>query len=131
MQAVFSLLPEPYNTQVEQIWDLLKDDFGLSYVHITPIPHITWQLGEGYQEEKVISFCMSLLQSRSPSKSAPKDSITSAALHLSFSLKLANRPDYWNYTQQFGSSYYPLLLILLCFIPRKLAPAHHPGRGRP
>ncbi len=56
MQAVISLLPEFYNTQVEQIWDSLEDHFGLNYVRITPIPHFTWQLGEGYQQEDVISF---------------------------------------------------------------------------
>jgi 2'-5' RNA ligase len=66
MQAVFSLLPEPYNNQVEQIWDFLKDDFGLSYVHITPIPHITWQLGEGYKEEKVLSILHELTTKQEP-----------------------------------------------------------------
>ncbi len=55
MQAVISLLPEPYNTHVERIWDSLEDHFGLNYVRLTPIPHLTWQLGEGYQEEEVIS----------------------------------------------------------------------------
>ena len=55
MQAVISLLPEPHNTQIEQIWDSLEKHFGLNYVRITPIPHCTWQLGEGYQQEDVIS----------------------------------------------------------------------------
>lgn len=50
MQAVISLLPEPFNTQVEKIWDSLDEKFGLKYVRITPIPHLTWQLGQGYQE---------------------------------------------------------------------------------
>ena len=55
MQAVISLLPEPYNSQVEKIWDSLENHFGLKFVRITPIPHFTWQLGEGYQDEDVIS----------------------------------------------------------------------------
>ena len=55
MQAAISLLPEPQNTQIEQIWDSLEKHFGLNYVRITPIPHFTWQLGEGYQQEDVIS----------------------------------------------------------------------------
>lgn len=55
MQAVISLLPEPYNTHVERIWDSLEDHFGLNYVRITPIPHFTWQLGDGYQQEDVLS----------------------------------------------------------------------------
>lgn len=62
MQAVVSLLPEPFNTQVEQIWDFLEDHFGLRYIRITPFPHFTLQLGEGYQEEDVLpllhEFCM-------------------------------------------------------------------------
>ena len=55
MQAVISLLPEPYNAQVEQIWDDLEAQFGLNYIRVTPFPHFTWQLGEDYQEEEVIS----------------------------------------------------------------------------
>lgn len=55
MQAVISLLPEPYNTRVLQIWDDLEEQFGLKYIRITPIPHFTWQLGEGYHDEEAIS----------------------------------------------------------------------------
>lgn len=66
MQAVISLLPEPYNTQVEQIWNLLEDHFGLIYVRITPIPHFTWQLGEGYQQEDVISLLHELTLNLEP-----------------------------------------------------------------
>lgn len=62
MQAVISLLPEPYNTQVDQIWKSLEDQFGLRYIRITPFPHFTLQLGEGYQEEEVLprlnEFCL-------------------------------------------------------------------------
>ncbi len=66
MQAVISLLPEPFNTQVEQIWDSLQDHFGLHYVRITPIPHFTWQLGEGYQQEDVIACLHKLTLSLEP-----------------------------------------------------------------
>ncbi len=54
MQAVISLLPEPYTSQVEQIWNALEDRFGLSYIRVTPFPHFTWQLGDAYHEEEVI-----------------------------------------------------------------------------
>jgi len=54
MQAVISLIPEPYTTRIKQIWDTLQEHFGLKYIRITPIPHFTWQLGEGYREEDVI-----------------------------------------------------------------------------
>jgi len=55
MQAVISLLPEPYYTRIEKIWDKLEAQFGLKYIRITPIPHFTWQLGDGYQEEEMLS----------------------------------------------------------------------------
>jgi len=54
MQAVISLIPEPYTTRIKQIWDTLQEHFGLKYIRITPIPHFTWQLGECYREEDVI-----------------------------------------------------------------------------
>lgn len=55
MQALISLLPEPYYAQIERIWNDLEDQFGLKYVRITPIPHFTWQLGNSYQQEEVLS----------------------------------------------------------------------------
>ena len=54
MQAVISLIPEPYTTRIKQIWDTLQAHFGLEYFRIAPVPHFTWQLGEGYQEEEVL-----------------------------------------------------------------------------
>ena len=53
MQALMSLLPESYSLQVAQIWNMLEEQFGLTYIKITPIPHFTWQLGEGYRDETV------------------------------------------------------------------------------
>jgi 2'-5' RNA ligase len=38
----------------------------LSYVHITPIPHFTWQLGEGYQQEDVLSILHELTTKQEP-----------------------------------------------------------------
>jgi 2'-5' RNA ligase len=66
MQAVISLLPEPFNTQVEQIWDELEARFGLRYIRVTPIPHFTWQLGDGYQEDDVISLLHEISLNQQP-----------------------------------------------------------------
>lgn len=66
MQAVISLIPEPFNTQVEQLWELLEEKYGLKYIRVTPIPHFTWQLGEGYQDEEVISRLDELTQRIEP-----------------------------------------------------------------
>ncbi len=56
MQAVVSLLPEPYNIRVQLIWDELEERFNLKYIRSTPFPHFTWQLGEGYQQEEVMEW---------------------------------------------------------------------------
>ena len=66
MQADISLIPEPFNTQVEQLWELLEEKYGLKYIRVTPIPHFTWQLGEGYQDEEVISRLDELTQRIEP-----------------------------------------------------------------
>lgn len=54
MHGLISLLPEPYYTQVELLWDGLEDRFGLSYIRVTPFPHFSWQIGEGYQLEAIL-----------------------------------------------------------------------------
>jgi len=66
MQAVVSLLPEPYYSQVTQIWRELEERFGPKYVQITPIPHITWQLGESYQDEAVLADLHELTLKQAP-----------------------------------------------------------------
>lgn len=68
MQAVVSLLPEPYHGQVLEIWDRLENRFGLNYIRVTPIPHFTWQLGEAYREEPVEAFLDELTRSLEPFK---------------------------------------------------------------
>ena len=66
MQALMSLLPDSYSLQVAQIWNMLEEQFGLTYIKITPIPHFTWQLGEGYREEKVLPLLHELTVRQEP-----------------------------------------------------------------
>ena len=66
MQAVISLIPEPYTTRIKQIWDTLQAHFGLEYFRIAPVPHFTWQLGEGYQEEEVLPLLHELTLKQEP-----------------------------------------------------------------
>ena len=54
MQGFFTLLPRPYFEQVKLLWDGLEDRFGLNFIRVTPIPHFSWQIGEGYQIESVL-----------------------------------------------------------------------------
>ncbi len=58
MHAVVSLLPQPYYSQVENIWNQLEDDYGLHGIRVTPFPHFSWQGAEEYDElslEKVLN----------------------------------------------------------------------------
>ena len=66
MQALMSLLPESYSLQVAQIWNMLEEQFGLTYIKITPIPHFTWQLGEGYCEQEVLPLLHELTVRQEP-----------------------------------------------------------------
>ena len=54
MQGLVTLLPEPYYTQVESLWDGLEDRFGLRYIRVTPYPHFSWQIGDDYQLEAIL-----------------------------------------------------------------------------
>jgi 2'-5' RNA ligase len=66
MQGFVTLLPRPYFEQVKLLWDGLEDRFGLSFIHVTPIPHFSWQIGEGYQIEAVLSQLSQLTKSLAP-----------------------------------------------------------------
>lgn len=50
MQALVTLLPEPYFQEVEEIWTELEARFGCQHVYARPKPHFTWQYAESYDE---------------------------------------------------------------------------------
>ena len=50
MHGIVSLLPQPYYSEVEKLWDRLENNFGLSGIRVTPFPHFSWQIGENYDE---------------------------------------------------------------------------------
>lgn len=54
MQGLVTLLPEPFYTDVKLLWDGLDDRFGLNYIRVTPFPHFSWQIGEGYQLDHIL-----------------------------------------------------------------------------
>jgi len=90
MQAVISLIPEPYTTRIKQIWDTLQARFGLKYFRITPIPHFTWQLGEGYQEEEVLPLLHELTLRQEPFEVRTNGLNYFQESHPSFLLKSVN-----------------------------------------
>jgi 2'-5' RNA ligase len=49
MQALVSLLPEPYYQAVEDIWCEMENKFGCQHAYIRPKPHFTWQYAEVYE----------------------------------------------------------------------------------
>jgi 2'-5' RNA ligase len=55
MHGVVTLLPPPYYTIVESIWDELEEKHGLTGIRITPYPHFSWQIGEEYDTQALQS----------------------------------------------------------------------------
>jgi 2'-5' RNA ligase len=66
MQGFVTLLPQPYFDQVKQLWDGLEERFGLSFIRATPIPHFSWQIGDGYQGEAILPQLSQLTRSLKP-----------------------------------------------------------------
>ena len=53
MNGIASLLDPQANARVEAIWNDLESKCGLKGVRITPFPHFTWQVTEGYDLPKL------------------------------------------------------------------------------
>jgi len=53
MNGIASLLDPSTNSRVEDIWQELESKCGLKGVRITPFPHFTWQVTEGYDLPKL------------------------------------------------------------------------------
>lgn len=50
MQALVTLLPEPYFQAIEDIWVELETRFDCQHVYARPKPHFTWQFAESYND---------------------------------------------------------------------------------
>ncbi len=53
MIAIASLLDVHANRQVEEIWDWLEANCGLSEIKLSPLPHFSWQTAEGYNIDQM------------------------------------------------------------------------------
>lgn len=53
MHGIVDLLPEPYYTRVESLWDGLEETFGLNGIRITPYPHFSWNIAEHYERPEL------------------------------------------------------------------------------
>ena len=48
MHGLVSLLDKKHYALVEAIWQALDNDCGLTGIHVTPLPHFSWQIVEDY-----------------------------------------------------------------------------------
>ncbi len=48
MHGLVTLLPEPYYSKVNALWDGLEENFGLNGIRITPYPHFSWNIAQHY-----------------------------------------------------------------------------------
>ena len=48
MHGLVTLLPEPFYSKVNAVWDGLEKEFGLNGIRVTPYPHFSWNIGETY-----------------------------------------------------------------------------------
>lgn len=51
MDGVASIIPEPFYSMVEDIWAQLAQDCGVQGIMATPVPHFSWHVAEGYDQE--------------------------------------------------------------------------------
>jgi 2'-5' RNA ligase len=61
MQGVGTDLDELHAGSVREIWQLLRDDCGLSVVKASPKPHFTWQIAEEYDLEAAKSVLQEII----------------------------------------------------------------------
>lgn len=48
MHGLVSLLDKKHFNLVEEIWQDLENNCGLKGIHVTPLPHFSWQIAEDY-----------------------------------------------------------------------------------
>ena len=50
MQALVTLLPQPFYQTVTEIWSVLEERNGSKPEYNQPVPHYTWQYADAYTE---------------------------------------------------------------------------------
>ena len=51
MEAILSLLPDPFYDKVKEIWTLLENNHSIHEVQAAPFPHLSWQGAMEYEEK--------------------------------------------------------------------------------
>jgi len=66
MHGLVSLLDSKYYAKVEDIWQELEDDCGLTGIHVTPMPHFSYQIAEDYHWNKLKSLLAQIAAETKP-----------------------------------------------------------------
>lgn len=53
MHGLVSLLSQPHDQKVQQLWDELQQECGLEGIRVTPYPHFSWQIAADYDMHKL------------------------------------------------------------------------------
>lgn len=53
MHGLVSLLPADYYAKVEELWQMLEDEFDLTGIQATPFPHFSWLVGEDFNWDEL------------------------------------------------------------------------------
>lgn len=53
MHGLVSLLPADYYAKVEELWQMLEDEFDLTGIQATPFPHFSWLIGEDFDWDEL------------------------------------------------------------------------------
>lgn len=56
MYALVTILPEPISSLLKSLWGELAEECALTGVEMTPIPHFSWLVMEGYDQSKMSEF---------------------------------------------------------------------------
>lgn len=56
MQALLSILPQPFYDRITKLWEELENEFNIKWVKDNiPFPHITWSVAEQYKNKDLKS----------------------------------------------------------------------------
>ena len=54
MLGIVTKLPEPFCSDILNLWEKLENEFGFTGIKVMPIPHFTWHVSNDYEINEVI-----------------------------------------------------------------------------
>jgi len=68
MHGLVSLLPTPYYELVETLWQELERQYNLNGIHVTPLPHFSWQIASDYDIKELETIIKGIAEVTPPIK---------------------------------------------------------------